>query len=58
MRDEPMYYTAKQVSTMLQVAHETVLRWIRTGKLHAVQLDRGYRIDKKDLDAFLKERRK
>lgn len=58
MRDEPMYLTPKDVAKRLQVHEETVLRWIRTGKLHAIKLDRGYRIDPDDFQKFLAERRK
>lgn len=47
------FLTVEQVSEKLQVHWQTVLRFIKTGKLRAVKLGRGYRIDPNDLDDFV-----
>jgi len=48
------YYTIEEVATMLKVAYLTVYRWIKAGKLLAVKAGKQYRIEKKELDKFLK----
>ncbi|CCF85558.1 helix-turn-helix domain-containing protein [Nitrolancea hollandica] len=52
------WYTIAEIVDMLKVHEQTVRRWIKTGELPAVALGRkaGYRIRKRDLDAFLEER--
>lgn len=49
------FYTVEQVSELLQVHWQTILNYIKAGKLRAVRLGKGYRIDKKDLEVFLKK---
>lgn len=46
-------FTVEQVASTLQVHWQTVLTYIKSGKLRAVKLGRGYRIDPKDLDVFI-----
>lgn len=58
MPDEPRYYTVKDICDKLQVKDQTVWKWIKSGKLHAIKFDREYRIAPADLEQFLKERRK
>ena len=60
--DEPQpreWLTVEQVADLLQVAQETVRRWIRSGELPVLDLGgskTGYRIRRSDLDAFIAER--
>lgn len=50
-------YNVQQISKMLKINPETVRRWIRTGKLKAVQSSRknGNLVSEDSLKAFLKE---
>jgi excisionase family DNA binding protein len=49
------FYTVLQVSELLQVHWQTVLNYIKNGKLEAVKLGKGYRISKEAIDQFTKE---
>lgn len=49
------FLTVEQVAEMLQVHWQTVLNYIKSGKLDAVRLGKGYRISKKALDKFIKK---
>lgn len=49
------FLTVEQVSDLLQLHWQTVLNYIKNGKLKAVKLGKGYRIGKFDLDNFIKE---
>ena len=44
--------TTEEAAEYLQVTVNTVRRYIREGRLKALQLGRGYRIRLEDLDAF------
>lgn len=48
------FYTVEQVAELLQVHWQTVLNYIKGGKLKAVRLGKGYRIKKQELDNFIK----
>lgn len=48
------FYTVEQVAELLQVHWQTVLNYIKGGKLEAVKLGRGYRIPQEALDKFFK----
>jgi len=50
------YYSIEEVATMLKVAYLTVYRWVQSGKLKAVKAGKQYRITRKDLDNFLKQK--
>jgi len=50
------YYTIKEVAKMLKVAYLTVYRWTQSGKLTAYKAGKQYRIEKTDLDKFMKKR--
>ena len=50
------YYTIKEVAKMLKVAYLTVYRWTQSGKLTAYKAGKQYRIEKTDLDKFMKRR--
>lgn len=49
------FLTVEQVTKILQIHWQTVLNYIKNGKLKAVKLGKGYRIAKKSLDQFIKE---
>lgn len=49
--------TVKEVTKILKVHWQTVLEYIRQGKLIAVRMGRGYRIDERDLQTFINERK-
>ncbi len=51
------YYTIEEVAKMLKVAYLTVYRWIRAGKLTAYKAGKQYRIEKTDLDKFMKKQK-
>ena len=46
-------YTVEQVASRLQVHWQTVLTYIKSGRLRAVKLGRGYRVDPNDLEEFI-----
>jgi len=48
------YLTVEQVAEMLQVHWQTILNYIKSGKLKAIRLGKGYRIEKKQLEIFIK----
>ena len=48
------FLTVEQVAEMLQVHWQTVLNYIKSGKLKAIRLGKGYRIPKEALDQFIK----
>ncbi|QBD80465.1 DNA-binding protein [Ktedonosporobacter rubrisoli] len=54
-REEPL--TVEEVAAEIRVHPDTVRSWIRSGELVAVDIGRGYRIYRSDLNDFL-ERRK
>ena len=47
------YYTIQEVANLLKVAYLTVYRWIRASKLSAYQVEKQYRINKTDFEAFM-----
>jgi excisionase family DNA binding protein len=49
------FLTVEEVTQILQVHWQTVLSYIKSGKLRAVQLGRGYRIDPQDLKEFIEK---
>ena len=51
-------YTPKQVAEILQVNVRTVLNYIKRRELKAIYLKRGYRIEEKDLRAFIERGKK
>ena len=61
MAEEPRkLLTVFDVADRLQVHPETIRRWIRDGRLTAIDLgadSAGWRIDPADLDAFIAARR-
>ena len=51
---EELYYSIREVAKMLKVTYLTVYRWIQAGKLIALKAGKQYRIDRKNIDNFLK----
>lgn len=49
------FYTVEQLSDLLKVHWQTILNYIKSGKLNAVKLGKGYRIPKKEFDIFVKK---
>ncbi len=47
------FLTVEQVAELLQVHWQTVLNYIKNGKLKAVKLGKGYRIPKNALQHFI-----
>jgi len=52
--DNDSYYTVKQVAQLLQVHWQTVLNYIKSGKLVALKLGKGYRISRHELNELVK----
>lgn len=48
------FYTVEQVSEILQIHWQTVLNYIKGGKLKALRLGKGYRISKEEIDKFVR----
>lgn len=57
--DAPLhpFLTPKEVSSLLQVSVYTVRRWIKDGELPAYKVGRLWRIDKVELDRWLRRQR-
>ena len=55
VKNNVVYLTVADVAKRLQVSNQTVWRWIKDGKLPAINISGQYRIAPDDLDKFLKE---
>ncbi|OGD62491.1 hypothetical protein A2160_00230 [Candidatus Beckwithbacteria bacterium RBG_13_42_9] len=55
--DNNEFLTVEQVAGLLQVHWQTILNYIKSGKMEAVKLGKGYRISRNSLDKFIKENR-
>ncbi len=55
---ENTLYTVKEVAKMLKLAPKTIREFIQRGEIEALDMGQGYRIYKRDLDAFLESRRR
>lgn len=49
--------TIRQVADEMKVHYETVRGWIQSGELVAIDIGRGYRISRTDLEDFKRRRR-
>jgi len=47
-------YTVQQVADLLQVHWQTILNYIKKGKLESIKLGKGYRISQDSLNQFMK----
>lgn len=54
IKENSNFYTVEQVADLLQIHWQTVLNYIKNGKLKALRLGKGYRVTKEDLDIFIK----
>ena len=48
------FLTVEQVAQALQVHWQTVLNYIKNGRLEALKLGKGYRISQEALEKFIK----
>lgn len=55
---EDTLYTTEEVAEKLKITPKTVREYIQRGELEAIDMGQGYRIYKRDLDAFLERRRR
>lgn len=47
------FYTVQEVADLLQIHWQSVLNYIKNGKLKALKLGKGYRISQEALDEFI-----
>lgn len=52
---EYKFYTVHEVAEMLQIHWQSVLNYIKNGKLKAIKLGKGYRISATALDEFISD---
>lgn len=50
------FHTVQEVADILQVHWQSVLNYIKSGKLDAVKLGKGYRISETALKKFIADR--
>ena len=50
--------TVNEAAKILRLNSETVARYIREGKISAVKLGRVWRVEEKDLEQFIRERKR
>jgi excisionase family DNA binding protein len=55
---DDILYTTEEVAEKLKITPKTVREYIRRGEMEAIDMGQGYRIFKRDLDAFLERRRR
>ncbi len=53
---EDILLTVKEVATELKVSERWVTKQIQDGKLQAIDLGKGYRIYRSELNRFIQER--
>jgi len=50
--------TVNEAAKILRLNSETVARYIREGKISAVKFGRVWRVEEKDLEEFIRERKR
>jgi len=50
-----MLLTPRETAEKLKVSEQTVLRWLREGKLKGIRAGKLWRIKEEDLQEFIKE---
>jgi len=50
--------SVEEVAARVKVSTYTVRRWVRQGRLAGIKIGRDWRVDERDLEAFLAARRK
>ncbi len=53
MKNEPEFYTARELADKLRVNIMTIYRYIGAGKLKSYKIGKDFRIEKKEFDSFL-----
>ena len=51
-------YTVTEVAKQFSVSRQTILKWIKTGKIKAVKVVKVYRIPKEEIDRLIDKQRK
>lgn len=51
--DKEQVLTVQEVARLLKIHWQTVLNYIKAGRLKAVKIGKGYRITQADLKAFI-----
>ncbi|OGG26854.1 hypothetical protein A2960_01680 [Candidatus Gottesmanbacteria bacterium RIFCSPLOWO2_01_FULL_39_12b] len=51
---DKLFFTPKEIAQTLQLNVLTIYGYVKSKKLTAVKFGRSYRIDKRDLDIFIK----
>ena len=51
-------YTVTEVAKMFSVSRQTVLKWIKNGKIKAVKVVKVYRIPKEEIERLTQDMRK
>ena len=57
-RKDDTMYTVTEVAKQFSVSRQTVLKWIKTGKIKAVKVVKVYRIPKEEIDGLIDKQRK
>ncbi len=52
------YLSVAEIARQLNISEDTVRRWIKSGKLEALELGGQYRIHPQDYEKFLQKHRK
>lgn len=55
MAEDQNIYTTEQVAKILHVTEPTIRKWISAKKLKAFRLGREWRIERNELEAFVRE---
>lgn len=50
-------FTVSEVGKILKLKDQTILSYIKLGKLKAIKLDRGYRVVEDDLQRFIEAKK-
>jgi len=50
------FLTTEDIAHHLNISEATVRRYIRSGKIKAVKLERAFRVRREDFEQFLKDR--
>lgn len=58
MSEDKQYLTLEEVADLLAVNYQLIYRLVRNGDIPAVKLGRVYRVERADLDAYLKKQKK
>ena len=56
MTEKLEFLTVDEVSDQLKIHWQTTLTYIRNGELKAAKIGKGYKINKKDLLAFIESK--